>query len=116
MSELRVAVERLTRRIRKECAESDWAAGFDEGYAAGRSEVADELDELLAEAPPMVRAEVSHESVTGPVVKVAGIRRGELVYTMHGQALIRTDIPVSCSSNTLRAIADLLDELNEVAR
>lgn len=46
-------------------------------------------------------------------IVVNGIQRGELTYNSSGQALIRTAVPVSCSSATLRAIADLLDNLGD---
>lgn len=46
-------------------------------------------------------------------VVVGGIARGELVVKPSGEALIRTGLPVSCSADTLRAIADLLDATSE---
>lgn len=50
-------------------------------------------------------------------VKVNGVRRGVLVYTTAGEALLHTDgVFVACSSATLRAIADLLDSVSGVAR
>lgn len=46
-------------------------------------------------------------------IKVAGVTRGELVYNGRGVALLHTG-RVSCSSSTLRAIADLLDSVEVV--